>query len=193
MGPLDPDRAVVSVNGSDDELALLASTRPAVNVTVATAVGTYRYKALDDAVRVFDMLRAQGVVREFHIFGNPDWVPRSVRRAAHVHVRGNLPRADLIEWLRGSRLYLSTTRIENSYNAASEGVFSAEESYLSDIGPHRELLAGAPVRRMRVAGVNEGLIHVRRADVDPAPLKTWDTVIREMLARFESARPGESR
>ena len=193
IGSVDAARAFVSVNGSDHELAVIAGRRAAPADPVATVVGTYRYKALGDSLRVFEMLRAANPGLELHVFGNPDWVKDEVRDAAGVRIRGTVPRGELIETLQRSRFYISTTLIENSYNAASEGVFCAEQSYVSDIGPHRELLAGMPVERVNVPGVAAALLHLRRADLDAARLKTWDEVIRDMLARYEAARQENER
>jgi hypothetical protein len=190
----DARRLFVSVNGSDDELQALGATGSAAGAAepenLASVVGTYRYKALDDAIRVFGMLKQRNPSLQLLIMGNPDWVPAPFRTVPGVIVAGTLERSAVMDRLRRSRFYISTTWVENSYNAASEGAFSAAESYLSDIGPHRELLAGMPFERVSVAGVSRRLLHVRRADLTGANLKTWDTVVVEMMARFREAFSG---
>jgi hypothetical protein len=101
-------------------------------------------------------------------------------------VAGNVSRASLIDTLRRAKYYVSTTYVENSYNAASEGIFCAAESYISDIGPHRELLQDMPFERVRVPGLSRDLLHVKRDSLSTDNLMTWDAVIGEMIARFET-------
>jgi hypothetical protein len=185
--PAVGDRGFVSVNGSDDEFEQMTRPADTTREELAVAVGTYRYKALHDTLKLFDMLRQTNAALTLEIFGNPDWVPANVRHAPHVVIRGSVARDVLIGRLRQARFYLSTTRVENSFNAASEGVFLAEQSYVSDIGPHRELLEGLPMRRLRVTGVDSGLLHVVRGELQPLHLLTWDQVVRDMLSRASRA------
>lgn len=184
---IDPalrDRLFLSVNGSDDELAHLRSGEVLAKEPIATVVGTYRHKALEDSCRVFDMLRSGDDRLRLLIFGDAAWIPRELRAHPHVVVMGNRPRAEVIATLRRSRYCISTTRVENSSNAASEGVFFADESYLSDIGPHRELLDGMPYDDVAVPGVARPMLHVVRQRVSGANLKSWDDVVGGMIARI---------
>jgi len=181
-------RLFLSVNGSDDEMDYIK--RPAADGKddIATVVGTSSHKALDDSFRVFEMLRRDDARLKLMIIGNPKDVSRSLRRERSVVVRGLLPRAEVINCLKRSRYYISTTRIENSYNAASEGVFIADESYISDIGPHRELLMNTRFDVASIPMVSRPMLHVRRSDLMGANLKTWATVVEEMIARFRNER-----
>jgi hypothetical protein len=185
----DPARLFLSVNGSDDELDLLGTVGSEPPADVATAVGTYRYKGLPDTLRVFEMLKHKHARLELRVFGREEFIPAQVRSKPGVVVAGNVGRASLIEALRRSRYYISTTYVENSYNAASEGIFCAAESYVSDIGPHRELLQNTPFERVQVPGLNRELLHVKRENLSGGNLKNWDTVIAEMIARFEIELP----
>jgi hypothetical protein len=96
----------------------------------------------------------------------------------------------VIACLRRSRFYISTTFIENSYNAAAEGAFMADESYISDIGPHRELLMGMSYEAVRVPDVSRPLLHVKRQDLTGANLKNWQAVVVDMLATAREALRG---
>jgi hypothetical protein len=96
-------------------------------------------------------------------------------------------RSTVIECLRKTRIYISTTLTENSYNAAAEGIFLADESYISDIGPHRELLLGMPFEEVSVPGVRTALLHVHRDRLSGANLQSWETVIVGMISRFHEA------
>ena len=133
-------RLCLSVNGSDDELSHLRSGTVERREQIATVMGTQRYKAIDDSVSVFNMLKQRHPELKLMILGNPAMVPHRLRMNSDLIVRGNLDRRGVIDCLRKSKFFISTTCIENSYNAAAEGIFLAEESYISDIGPHRELL-----------------------------------------------------
>lgn len=187
MRGYDPGKLFLSVNGSDDELKYtFVSAGPSDEVAVV--VGTYRYKALDDAYRVFEMLRAKNDQLKLAIIGREQYLPRELRRREGVLVRDQLPREKVVEYLSRARYYISTTLIENSYNAASEGVFLAAESYVSDIGPHRELLQSSRHEIVSVPGVRQPMIHVRRADASPDVLKSWEQVITDMLARVADVR-----
>ncbi len=184
---VDRNRLFVSVNGSDDEIAALCAGRQTDTENIATVVGTIKYKALRESVCVFEMLKRGNPGLKLMIIGNEAWVPGALRALPDVFIRGPLRRSEVIESLRRSKFYITTSRVENSYNAAAEGIFLADESYISDIGPHRELLFDMPFDRVSVPGASLPMLHVRRDSLTGASLKSWDTVIREMLARFRSA------
>jgi hypothetical protein len=188
VDPAYRERLFLSVNGSDDELAYLARGETAGKEQVATVVGTYRHKALEDSCLVFEALRQRDPGLTLQIFGDPAFIPPAVTARAGVVVKGNRPRAEVIAALRTSKFYISTTRIENSYNAASEGIFFADQSYVSDIGPHRELLDGMPYDHVAVPGVDRPLLHVVGRRLSGANLRSWDQVVTAMIARIEAPR-----
>jgi hypothetical protein len=175
-------RAVVSVQGSDDELASLETKHSSVeaepNVIV---VGTWKYKALDDAFRVFNWLRSHDSDLRMQLFGPAQFVPRPLRKSSHVILRGVVDHAQLINELQSCRYYLSTTRLENAYGSAAEGIFLAPQSLISDIPPHRELLAGEPFETVNLSALDRPLLKVRRRLLTGVNLRTWDSVIQEML------------
>ncbi|MDQ6770850.1 MAG: hypothetical protein M3Z54_12780 [Gemmatimonadota bacterium] len=176
-------KLVLSSNGSDDELAYLQDRRSQPRENIATVVGTYGYKALEDSYRVFEMLRQANEGLSLVIIGNDEYVPKQLRRRAEIVLKGVLRRRDVLKTLSTSRYYISTTRIENSSNAASEGVVFAQESFVSDIAPHRELLAGTPFRLVKIPGVARPLLHVVGADMSAANLRSWQEVISDMISR----------
>ncbi len=113
VDPAYRNRQFLSVNGSDDELAYLAKGERATKEAMATVVGTYRHKALEDSCLVFDMLRQREPGFTLQIFGDPAFIPPSVTARAGVVVKGNRPRTEVVAALRTSKVYISTTRIEN--------------------------------------------------------------------------------
>jgi hypothetical protein len=136
------------------------------------------------------MLKKTNSELQLMIIGNSQTVPEEFRGNPDITVRGVLTRPEVIDCLRKTRFYISTTYIENSYNAASEGIFLADESYISDIGPHRELLMNTRFDEVSVPGVKRPLLHVNRDDLCGANLKTWETVISEMIAKFHEIERG---
>jgi glycosyltransferase involved in cell wall biosynthesis len=177
------EKLVLSVNGSDEELAYLRQSGPQPNANIATVVGTYRYKDLEDSYRVFEMLRQANDGLRLVIIGNLRYVPSALRRNDSVELKGVLKRHDVIQNLRKSKFYISTTHIENSFNAASEGVVFAQESFISDIGPHRELLVDTPFKTVWIPGIKRPILHVARSNVSGANLQSWHDIISDMVAK----------
>jgi glycosyltransferase involved in cell wall biosynthesis len=171
----------LSVNGGDDELSCLKNVGPQNKANIATVVGTYKHKALNDSYSVFEMLSKNNSELKLMIIGDERPIPESLRRNKNVIIRGVLQRSEVIGLLQKSKYYISTTRIENSYNAASEGVFSADESYISDIGAHRELLDNIPFECVSIDNMIRPVLHVKGQDISEAALKTWGNIISEML------------
>jgi len=175
------NRHVLSVNGCDEAISALGIADRNPREDTATVVGTYSYKALDDAYLTFEMLRERNPRLRLVVIGDEAHIPSRVRRADGVSVAGRLTSEAVIRHLRSTKHYISTSRIENSSNADVEGVFLADESYLSDIGPHRELLAGEPFERVMVPGVPRGLLHARRTRLSGRNLVSWERVMEDML------------
>jgi len=122
------------------------------------------------------------------IVGDPRLVTPGLRRRPDVTCLGTLPQPEVIALLKRSRYFLSTTYAENSYNCAAEGIFHALESYICDIPPHRELLEGGePYEPWQLPGSNRPMLHLHRDRLTGLNLKSWDSVIGEMIARVRPA------
>ena len=173
--------SVVSVNGSDDELSSLQETPIEERENIAVVVGTYRYKMLEEAYVIFNQLRKRNDLLTLVIIGDEKKIPLSIRKDIGVIVTGVLPQPEVIAYLRKAKYYISTTCIENSYNAAAEGIFLAKESYISDIGPHRELLADFPFDRLDINQGKRSILHVKSELISSKYLKPWYDVVTEML------------
>jgi glycosyltransferase involved in cell wall biosynthesis len=182
------DKLFVSVLGSDDELAQENTGVFSQKDNVATVVGTVKYKSLNDSYRVFQMLRDKNPGLKLVVIGRLEYLSKEIFAKDGIIFKGLIPRQEVMEVLKKTRFYISTTRIEGSYNAASEGVFFADESYISDIGPHRELLNGMPCERLAIPGLDRAMIHVKRNEISGANLKTWNNVITDMISRMHKAK-----
>lgn len=185
MGQAGFRNLYLSPNGNDDALEGLRRSGPVSRDNIATAVGTISYKALEDTMTVFETLRRISPGLELVVFGAPEWVPAPLRRHPHVHLRGLVPRAQVIECLRRSRFFISTSRVENSSNAAAEGMYLAERSFVTDIPPHAELLFGERFERVELPGLSRPLLHVEMNRLHGANITVWDSVIRGVIARVE--------
>lgn len=181
IGKEHTNKLFVSVNGSDDEIEHYHPLSLDAKEKIALVIGTYSYKALVDSYQVFKMLHARDKQLKLIILGNEKNVPNVLRNDPDIFLTGNLPRSEVINYLRKSHYYISTTYIENSYNAAAEGIFFANESFISNIGPHQELVKGMNFETILVPNVNRTLLHLKREEITLANLKSWDEVISEMV------------
>jgi hypothetical protein len=134
------------------------------------------------------MLQGTNPGLKLAVIGDPRHVPAEVQRHPDVILRGILPRPAVIECLRRSRVYITTTHVENSFNGASEGAFLARESFISDIPPHRELLVGESLDRICVPGITQPLLHVHRSTLKGVNLNSWNDVVLDMIARVREAQ-----
>lgn len=182
----------ISVNGSDDEIMFYSSKHIERKDRIAVIIGTYSYKALNDSYRVFEMLRAKDNQLKLMIIGDDKKVPYNLRNDKNIILTGNISRADVVNHLKKAQIYISTTYIENSYNAAAEGMFFTDESYISDIGPHRELVVGMQFEEISVPGMNRNLLYLKKGDISPFRLKTWDNVITEMIEYMHGIKAEEA-
>ena len=66
------------------------------------------------------------------IIGCSDTIPNQLITNKDVTTTGALQQNEVIDFLKKARYYISTTLLENSFNASSEGVFFTDESYISD-------------------------------------------------------------
>ena len=183
IGAMQSEKLFLSVNGSDDELGYLHNKDMVVKDNIAIVVGTINYKALQDSYYVFEMLRKRNHQLKLVIIGDEKTIPRVLRRDPNVIITGFLKRNDVIDFLKKSIYYISTTYIENSYNAASEGIFFADESYISDIGPHKELLDGMFYEIISIPKIDRKILYVKRGEISELNLKNWADVIKEMITK----------
>lgn len=171
----------LSVNGSDDEILLQDKMLTEGKEPTAVVVGTYRYKAIKDSYFIFNLLRQKDSGLKLIIIGDKKKIPKKIRQDINVIAIGVVSQSEVINYLRRTKYYISTTCIENSYNAASEGIFFAEESFISDIGPHRELMTNMQFDSVFISKIKRHMLHVKKENISSKYLKTWSTVVSEML------------
>lgn len=183
-------KLVVSVNGSDDEIEVfkerlnLKSTSEVDNIAVA--VGTHRYKCIDDVYKTYVHLRQSNPGMRLFIVGEKEDIPSYILKDNLVILQGLLSQPQVCTLLKSAKYYITSTIIENSYNAASEGAYLAREAFVSDIGPHRELLKGMKFKVVDNLNTRVASFHVHRKDLSVNNLKSWDQVIVDMIHVVEN-------
>ena len=188
LGTKYMQRHFLSVNGADDELKVLANNKVFEKSNIAVVVGTYKYKALADSYQVFKELRKiTNSNLKLVVIGPKKDISVKLTGDENVIIKGILSREKVIECLQAARFYISTTQIENSYNAASEGIFFASESYISNIGPHQELLEKMPHSIVSMPNVYPSLIKVRRGEVNGDNLLKWVQVVEQMMTKVNTS------
>ena len=179
------EKLFLSVNGSNDELAYLKTQDDMVKEDIATVVGTYGYKAIADSYQIFKMLKNNYHDLKLVIIGNKATIPEELKGVEDIIITGVVPQSDVIDYLKKSKYYISTTRIENSFNAASEGIVFADESYISDIGPHRELLLHESYETISIPNLKNSVLHVKKEDISGKNMKSWGEIITDIINKVK--------
>jgi glycosyltransferase involved in cell wall biosynthesis len=176
---------IISVNGSDDEINYLEQISIETKKNFAVVLGTYKYKSVNDSFKIFQKLKENNPELKLIIIGDKKYLSKHILKHKDVNVKGLLSRKEVISLLLNCKIYISTTLIENSYNAASEGIFFADESYISDIEPHRELLKGLNYELIKFDKIDQKLIYVQRNEINLQNLKLWRNIIEELIVKVD--------
>lgn len=180
------ERNIISPNGSDQEITAIKNILlDSAMKNTAIVTGTYHHKNLLDSYKIFKHLKLNNSDLKLIIFGDKSTVPEVIRCDTFVELKGIKPHENIIENLSKSRFYINTSKIENSWNAASEGVFLANESYISKIPPHDELLKNCEVKILNNFETFDKVMHVSRDFLKTDKLQTWDEIIISMMKSVE--------
>jgi hypothetical protein len=176
----------LSINGSDDEIIFLQNRLEIKKDNMAVIVGTQRYKALLDSYRIFETLKKKNKLLKLFLIGDKRSIPKQLVNNKSVVLTGVISQSEVIEFLKKTKYYISTTLVENSFNAASEGVIFASESYISDIAPHRELLESELFERVSIPHLSNSVLRINGEDITGKNIKQWDVIITEMVEKVVS-------
>ena len=180
------DNLFLSVNGSDNEIFLFRKKNLQKKDNIAVVVGTYDYKAISESFNIFKMLKkSYSPDLKLVIIGDSRKISKVIISDKNVIIAGTLSHESTISYLNKAKYYISTTYIENSYNAVSEGVLLSNESYISDIAPHREFLLNIPFRKIYIKDISRSILHIRNRDISNLNMKLWENVVNEMLGRVK--------
>jgi len=176
----------LSINGSDHEINFLQNKPATEKNNMAVILGTQRYKALLDSYCIFETLKKSNKLLKLFVIGDKSSIPKQLINNESVVLTGVISQNEVIKLLKKTKYYISTTRTENSFNAASEGVIFADESYISDIAPHRELLESEPFERVSIPHLSNSVLKIKGENIAGKNLKLWDIIITEMVEKVMS-------
>jgi len=171
-------KLVVSPNGSDEEIKLFERHADRTINDIAIINGTVVYKDLESSYNIFLGLQEDIPKLRLVIIGNSSWIPSRIKNSQFVDILGELPHIKVIDLLSSARFYINTSRVENSWNAASEGVLLASESFISGINPHLELIAIIGYEKYTL---NDDILHVEKKNLTSKGLPTWLNIIEDMI------------
>jgi glycosyltransferase involved in cell wall biosynthesis len=178
---IDKKKLFLSVHGSDDELKYLNQNIEDKKENIAITVGTHTYKRLDLVYSKFLELKENNKDLKLFIIGEKNNIPTHILQDNQVEATDTIPRKKVIEFLIKARYFITASSVENSYNAASEGIFLATESFISDISPHMELVKGMPYKYSPIQNSNIAFLQISRKDLSSSNIATWDQVLEDLL------------
>ena len=127
------------------------------------------------------------------IIGDENTVPDHIKRDTSVILKGVIKHEEALQILSNAKFYISTSLIENSWNAASEGVILAQQSIISKIPPHLELLEDSGFTGLEELNTRNQMLYVTRDQVNINKLETWDKIISDMISvskkRYHASLP----
>jgi glycosyltransferase involved in cell wall biosynthesis len=187
-------RYVVLNNGCEDTLFRATGAIEQATGCYAMTIGTSPYKRLDAALAVFQALQARHPdLRTLKIVGDKKQIPKLVANDSRVQALGaDLENEALYQLLRGAEYYISSSGIENSSTAASEGLLLSKRTVLSDIPSHREAIKGLAQPELEVPGQGK-FIEVAGAGVHgPIRPPSWSDVLEAMHEVATDVAHGDS-
>jgi glycosyltransferase involved in cell wall biosynthesis len=147
----------------------------------AITVGTSRYKRLDRTCAVLERMQATRRLERLLVVGNLETIPLSVRRKPYVACLGILPRQQVLQHLRQSQVFISTSEIENSSNAVLEALTLCGTVVASDIPSHRELIGNGVGQPLVVDGLPYLQVDAGACALDLSQY-SWNRTICHMLS-----------
>jgi glycosyltransferase involved in cell wall biosynthesis len=175
---------VLAPNGVDNTLIGAQTTLASREKKHAITVGTYSYKALEATLQLFlDLKKHDSSLVKLHVVGPTNLLPKAVKNHEDVVCHEHKNHSQLIELLASTKVYISSSQIENSSNAALEGLMLCDSIYLSDIPSHRELLSktgGYSNYKNALPGGQQYLCTARPLSTDGI-FHTWDEVLAQMV------------
>lgn len=173
----------LSLNGSDDELNHLHNRTIVNKDNIAVIIGTQKYKALLDAYKIYESLKKKNNFLKLILVGDINNIPKQLKNNKNVILKGIINQNEVIKLLQKSKYYISTTKIENSFNSAAEGIILADESYISDIGPHKELLKNENCEMIKINALSYEIFKIKKKNIEGKNLKSWNDIIVEMIEK----------
>lgn len=180
---------IVSKNGSDEEIELFHNRKDRIDyANYVVVLGAHKHKNIEDSYQLFQNLHIKNSDLRLKIIGDSSNIPKYILKDSLVDILGVMKRDAIMNLLLKAKFYISTTILENSYNAASEAIFLAEESYISAIGPHFELLQNLPYKIKKFKNIEADMIQVKSVALDTRNLVKWEQVILDIINIYNDVK-----
>ena len=114
----------------------------------AVTVGTYKYKKIKAALKLFHQIKEANNLKKFIIVGPTKHLTESVVKDDYVETKPHLSREDLLNLLYNAEYYISASQIENSSNAVLEALLLCNKIILSNIPSHNEMLRNFKTKKI---------------------------------------------
>ena len=114
----------------------------------AVTIGTYKYKKIKVALKLFHKIKKKSNLKKFIVVGPTNNLPKSVINDKFVEIKPNLSRENLLNLLYNAEYYISASQIENSSNAVLEALLLSKNIILSDIPSHNEMLRNFKTKKI---------------------------------------------
>jgi glycosyltransferase involved in cell wall biosynthesis len=164
-------------NGLED----FGSAGSSMRLPQAMAVGTSRYKRLDRTCVIVERMQATRPLEKLLIVGALESIPPAVRRKPYVACLGPLPHKQVLQHMRQSQVFISTSEIENSSNAVLEALALSGTVVVSDIPSHRELIGSGVGQPLVVDGLPYLQVDAGACALDLSQY-SWNKTISHMLS-----------
>ena len=120
----------------------------------AITIGTFTYKKIEIALKLFHQIRKKNNLKKFIIIGDPLQVNKLIVNDKFVEFRSNISREELFDLLYNSDFYISASQIENSSIAALEALLLSKNIILSNIPSHNEMLKNLKPKNIYLESTN---------------------------------------
>ena len=130
---------------------------------------------------VLEQMQATRRLDKLLIVGNLESIPLSVRRKPYVECLGILPREQVLQHMRQSQVFISTSEIENSSNAVLEALVLGNTVVVSDIPSHRELIGNGAGQPLVIDGLRYLQLDSGACALDLSQY-SWNKIISHMLS-----------
>lgn len=147
----------------------------------AITIGTYKYKKIKIALKLFHQIRESYDLEKFVIVGPTNNLPKSILKDKFVEVQPNLPREDLFNLLYNAEYYISASQIENSSNAALEALLLSKKIILSNIPSHNEMIKNFKTKKIILKNYEFDFITLKNINSSKIDAISWIDVSQKLF------------
>ncbi len=147
----------------------------------AITIGTYKYKKIKIALKLFHQIRESNDLEKFIIVGPINNLPKSILKDKFVEVQPNLPREDLFNLLYNAEYYISASQIENSSNAALEALLLSKNIILSNIPSHNEMIKNFKTKKIILNNYEFDFIALKNINKSMIDAVSWIDVSKKLF------------